>query len=204
MVSDAYATDKAVVMVDGGYYDNVSWYLRDTKDEKLDLHKLSLHLCDYFDTKLLRTKFYHSMPYRSNNPTEEQEKRYRRKQSFFDTLDNLPKCQFEEKGRVKQGHADCPSCGEHFTTPSQKGVDVGIAVDLVEMAYQNPADAFILISGDEDLKHAVRAAKERLVNVYLAFSADSSHDLYVSSELSKEVDSAINMDPDFLLQAKQD
>lgn len=194
---------RAVLLVDGGYYSNIDYFCRDTAGGKLDLVALSNRLCDEFDCDLLRTKFYHAYPYRSDSPTQDEQERYRKTQSFFDAIDNLRECQFVEKGRVKQEHADCPECDEHFTHPSQKGVDVGIAVDLVEMAYQGSADAFILLSGDEDLKHAVSAAKERLANVYLAFAANSDHGLYVSSQLSQEVDGAFRMQPEFLGECVQ-
>ncbi len=93
----------------------------------------------------------------------------------------------------------CPDCGNEFKDPSQKGVDVGIAVDLVKMAYsRNPTDAFILISGDEDLKHAVRAAKDNLSNVYLGYAYDSSAQLFSSQQLRQEVDHQVNVVDGFL------
>jgi uncharacterized LabA/DUF88 family protein len=188
-------SDKAIILIDGGYYDHINNFYRDEIDSSgIDIYQLSLYLCDWFDVKLLRTKFYHTLPYMDDDPTEEQQSRRQSQQSFFDTLDSKRKCQFEEKGRVKLDHADCPECGKHFRTKSQKGTDVGIAVELVEMACdKNAPDAFILISGDEDLKHAVRAAKDNHANVFLGYAYKSSHDLYSAQELRNEVDHKMNI-----------
>lgn len=187
-------SDRAIILVDGGYFDHINKYSKDQYGNGIDLYQLSLHLCDNFGVKLLRTKYYHSLPYIPNDPTEEERERQQSAQSFFDTIDSLRKCQFEEKGRVKREHADCPECDEHFTTRSQKGVDVGIAVDLVEMACDtNAPEAFILLSGDEDLKHAVRAAKDNHANVYLSYGFDQSAEIYSAQALRSEVDHKFNL-----------
>lgn len=100
---------------------------------------------------------------------------------------------------MKQERKNCPDCGSRFTSSSQKGVDVGIAVDLVKMASNaNAPDTFILVSGDEDLKHAVRAAKDNHANVYLGFAYDPSHSLYSAQQLRQEVDHQINVVDGFL------
>jgi len=193
-------SDKATVLVDGGYFDNINDYSRDEYSNPIDLHQFAEKISRAFGCELVRCKFYHAYPYvDDDDPTEHQLNRHESAQSFFDTLDGKPKCQFEEKGRVKMEREHCPDCGNEFKDPSQKGVDVGIAVDLVKMAYsRNPTDAFILISGDEDLKHAVRAAKDNLSNVYLGYAYDSSAQLFSSQQLRQEVDHQVNVVDGFL------
>lgn len=190
--------DRGVIMIDGGYFDNINYYAQDRCGDTIDLEGFSERFCEEFGVSHLRTKFYHAYPYQSENPDEEEKRQYQRQQSFFDAIDRKRNHQFVERGRVKPQHADCPDCDTHFTQPKQKGVDVGIAVDLVEMANQNQGQAFILVSGDEDLKHAVEIAKEKLCNIYLAFTADGRDNLYVSKQLANEVDDGVNMTPDFL------
>lgn len=196
-------SDKAIILVDGGYFDHINKYAKTYLGAPIDLYSLSLHLCDQFDVKLLRTKYYHSMPYADDDdPSDAELERLQSAQSFFDTINSLRKCQFEEKGRVKNEHADCPECGEHFKTWSQKGVDVGIAVDLVEMACDtNAPEAFILISGDEDLKHAARAAKDNHANVYLAYAFDRSAEIYSAQALRNEADHKFNILGDGFLES---
>jgi len=183
---------RAIVLVDGGYFDYINNYSRDVHDSPIEIHQFSEELCAEFGLDLLRTKYYNAMPY--NDGTDEAEQRLQKAQSFFDTVDSIRQTQFEEKGRVKEEHHTCPECNEQFIDESQKGVDVGIAVDLVEMAADtNSPPAYILVSGDEDLKHAVRAAKDKHANVYLGYAYDPSHDLYSAEALRQEVDDMMNV-----------
>lgn len=193
-------SDKSTVLIDGGYFDYINDYSKGVYGSGVDLHDFADKLSRAFGTELLRCNFYHAFPYvDDDDPSDRQLERRQSAQSFFDTLDGKPKCQFEEKGRVKQERETCPDCGSRFTSPSQKGVDVGIAVDLVSMASdRNAPDAFILVSGDEDMKHAVRAAKDNHANVYLGFAYDPSHSLYSAQQLRQEVDHQVNVVDGFL------
>lgn len=189
----ALMTGQATVLIDGGYFDNINDYSRSEHSSAIDIHDFATELCAEFDYTLLRAKFYHAMPYIDEDDPNSEEQR-RKAQSFFDTIDNIQQVQFEEKGRVKLEHTNCPDCSSHFTFPSQKGVDVGIAVDLVEMAADpNSPSAYILVSGDEDLKHAVRAAKDNHANVFLGYAYDRSYDLYSAEALRQEVDHQMNV-----------
>jgi uncharacterized LabA/DUF88 family protein len=166
----------SVVLIDGGYFDNVNNHVENEHSSPVDVEEFSRALCDHFDTDLLRSKFYHAPPL-DDQGVEDMSQR----QSFFDMIDNCHNHQFVRRGRVR------PETG------SQKGVDVGIAVDLVDMAHEQRAEGFILFSGDEDLTHAVEAAKSTLHNVYVAYAADPDADLYVSQKLTQEADSGLNV-----------
>lgn len=183
----------SVVLIDGGYFDNINTHAENTHGQQIDVQEFSQSLCDTFNVDLLRSKFYHAAPYRDG------EEDYSARQAYFDAINNLHNHQFERTGRIREEHFTCSACGDNFTKPKQKGVDVGIAVDLVDMAHQQQCEAFILVSGDEDLTHAVERAKDQLCNVYLAFAAESAAGLYVSDKLSTEADTAINLlDSDYL------
>lgn len=57
----------------------------------------------------------------------------------------------------------------------EKGVDVNIAVDILEATYENLCDTIILVSSDTDLLPAVKKAKEKGKNVeYVGFSHQPS------------------------------
>lgn len=197
-------SDKATILIDGGYFDYVNQYARDEFGSPIDLVALSEKLCDEFDVDHLRTKYYHALPYQDDQPTQDQISRRQGAQSFFDTIDGLRNCQFEQKGRVREEYATCSHCGRRHTTESQKGVDVGIAVDLVRMAFdQHSPGAFILFSGDEDMKHAVRAAKDTHSQVYLAYAYNRQHNLYSAQNLRQEVDHQVNVADGFLSDALQ-
>lgn len=57
----------------------------------------------------------------------------------------------------------------------EKGVDVNIAVDILEATYENLCDTIILVSSDTDLLPAVKKAKEKGKKVeYIGFSHQPS------------------------------
>ncbi|MFB6352577.1 MAG: hypothetical protein ABEJ92_00675, partial [Halobacteriales archaeon] len=98
---------RGIVLIDGGYFDNINEVARGEHGSGIDIHELSRRLCSEFDADLLRTKYYHSMPYIEDGAPDADERR-RKAQSFFDTIDAIDNVQFEEKGRVREVHADCP------------------------------------------------------------------------------------------------
>lgn len=70
----------------------------------------------------------------------------------------------------------------------QKGIDVQIAVDLVEFSYKNVFDIVVLLSGDIDLLESVRTAK-RLGKHVIIFCDDS----IMAEEMKREADLFINL-----------
>ncbi len=70
----------------------------------------------------------------------------------------------------------------------QKGVDVQIAVDLVEFSYKNVFDIVVLLSGDIDLLESVRTAKN--LGKHVIIFGDES---VMAEEMKKEADLFINM-----------
>jgi uncharacterized LabA/DUF88 family protein len=187
---------KAVVIVDGGYFDGLNFYLLNNRKKKIDVEKLSNKVCE--NVTHLRTYFYHAFPFRGKPPTPEQEERYRGAQRFFHSINTIRNHEFVEVGRVLPHYLSCPKCGGEFVRPRQKGVDVGIALELVRMADQHVADVFILISGDEDLTRAVELAKSKLANVIVYYAYDPTNKLYGSRKLNNAADERHHMDLEFL------
>ena len=77
-----------------------------------------------------------------------------------------------EAGKLKIRDSDvCKCCGSKDYRYQEKGVDVGIAVSIVEDALQNKVDRIILVSSDTDLIPAVLCAKRVGKDVtYVGFS----------------------------------
>ena len=193
-------SDKSVILIDGGYYGAMNRIVRSETGDNIDLEKLSQEVCEEFDSEHIRTKFYHAYPYQSENPDKDERERYSNRQSFYDAIDNLRNHQFVEVGRVRKEHNRCKNCGENFQTREQKGADVGIAIDLVDMAHKRISDAFIILAGDEDFTMAADLAKDQLCNIYVAFSVHGN--MRVSDKLTTEADDVLNMDMDFLKQCR--
>ncbi|MBU7015145.1 MAG: NYN domain-containing protein [Theionarchaea archaeon] len=93
---------------------------------------------------------------------------------------------------------ECPHCRQEFLKPEQKGVDVGLALDLVKMARKRVADKFVLVSGDEDLTAAVEMAQEELCNVIVYYVSDREQNIYGSKKLCDAASDRVRMDLPFL------
>ena len=67
---------------------------------------------------------------------------------------------FKPAGTLKVRERDiCKTCGTADYKLQEKGVDVGLAVDLVTDAFQGEVDHIILVSSDTDLIPALRIVK---------------------------------------------
>lgn len=79
---------------------------------------------------------------------------------------------YNESGKLKVRDSDsCKKCGHQDLRMQEKGVDVGIAVDMVVDALRHHADRLVLVSSDTDLLPAVRVAQEAGMKItYVGFS----------------------------------
>ena len=85
---------------------------------------------------------------------------------YLRALATLPKVQvilgkFKRKN-VRCGVAGCAhSASKWFSVPEEKRTDVNIAVSMVDDAYQNTCDHFVLMSGDSDLVPALATVRQQ-------------------------------------------
>ena len=79
---------------------------------------------------------------------------------------------FKEIGKLKVRDSDvCHNCQHRDLRMQEKGVDVGMAVDIVVDACNGVIDEVVLVSSDTDLLPAIQAAKAQAVKVtYIGFS----------------------------------
>ncbi len=77
-----------------------------------------------------------------------------------------------ESGKLKLRDSDiCKNCGHQDLRFQEKGVDVGIAVDMIVDAYDGDYEQIVILSSDTDLIPAIKVAKSRINNfIYLGFS----------------------------------
>lgn len=85
---------------------------------------------------------------------------------------NSQKISYNESGKLKLRDSDtCKNCGSQDLRMQEKGVDVGIAVDMVVGSLRDGVDKLILISSDTDLLPAIKIARENGSKViYVGFS----------------------------------
>ena len=121
--------------------------------------------------KLVRT-YYYNAPI----PQGEDPERYKAQQRFFASLKRIPSFEVRlgrlEKRRVGLDRAglvadigkDCAekfirAYGEAINTYAEKGIDIQIAVDMLQLAFNKAYDTAILVSGDGDFASVVQAVK---------------------------------------------
>lgn len=189
---------KVVILLDGGYFDFLNYYLKNKIGKKLSIEKLSQKIANDMHMYHLRTKLYHAYPYQSEDPSPEEKERYIGAQRYFYSIDRIKNHEFCDVGRVRPKEYTCPNCGKDFMKPQQKGVDVGLALDLVKMARKRVADAFVLISGDEDFASAVEMAQEELCNVIVYYMSESESNIFGSKKLNNVASDRVRMDLKFL------
>lgn len=159
--------DYAAVFIDGGYLDAV---LRDYYGRaRIDYQSFSDNLCG--DYKRWSTFYFHCPPWQSSPPTDEERQRKSQSDTFFYSLQRLPR--FE----VRLGKLVMRPDGLH-----QKGVDICIAIDMVRLAASGRIEKAILVSGDSDLVPAVEAVQGLNVLVELVYHPSAiGDDLYQTS-----------------------
>ncbi len=103
---------------------------------------------------------------------------HKKSRTFSDNLRRLKNTlnkqniQYIESGKLKLRDSDlCKNCGHHDLRFQEKGVDVGIAVDMIVDAYENRYEQVVILSSDTDLIPAIKVAKSRINTfIYLGFS----------------------------------
>ncbi len=146
-----------MVFIDGGYLDKV--LENEHPGKRIDYALLAKELAK--PGEVLRTYYYHCLPYQSQTPTEDEKQRYRAKHKFMTALENLRRFQ------VRRGTLTRRQDGRGNWIFAQKGVDTSICVDMALLAGKGKFTDAVLVSGDSDLVPAVEAVKPEGVVVTL-------------------------------------
>jgi uncharacterized LabA/DUF88 family protein len=142
---------RIIIFIDGNnLYHGLKTVLGNAKiDFAKFINKLSV------GRRLLRTYYYNAPVSQSENP-----ERAKSQQKFFSALYNVPYLE------VKLGRLE-----PRGNTYVEKGVDINIAVDMLNMAYKNLYDVCILVSGDSDFHPAIQAVKDLGKHVEVAYTS---------------------------------
>ncbi len=175
---------KAVIFIDGN---NLYHNLRDMKIKpgNIDFRKLASFVVDHFKCSLKEVGYYNSVP-----DIRDGKELYFSHLRFIDNLKKIPK--FTIHTRKLQVHSTkellkekkelidsmdlCKNCKSIVETnildtighvkKKEKGIDVMLAVDLVEYAIKNKVDCLIVFSGDADFIPAMNLAKRNGIKVF--------------------------------------
>ena len=169
--------EKIVIFIDGSnFYHGMKNNLG--KKKNVDFERFCNLLAN--SRKLVRT-YYYNAPVRK----EDGEEQYKAQQRFFQKLNNIP--YFTVKlGRLEK---------RPNSKVEEKGVDVKIAVDMLQLAYSNVYETAILVSGDGDFAYVLEAVKDLGKHVEVAyFWSEISHPYH----LRKTSDKFITLTEDYL------
>lgn len=165
--------DRIAIFIDGGYLSSI---LKDEFGEpKIDYRKLSEYLT--MGNSHLRTYYYDCLPYQSQPPSDEEKRRFAAKQSFLDALDKIERFQVRT-GYLRKRMLDGNPVFQ------QKGVDVLLAIDFVQLSVRQLITHAVLLTADSDFIPAVKVAKDAGVVVRLYHSQTLGH----SNQLWKTAD----------------
>lgn len=134
---------------------------------------------------VLRTYYYHCLPYQSATPTKEESIRFGKSQKFFDFLEDLPSFQVR-LGRLERRGPD--KKGLYYF--EQKRVDVLLSIDLVDLSATKQITHAALVAGDSDFCPAVEVAKRNGVSVWLFHGKTPHKDLRRAADQRIVIDSA--------------
>lgn len=147
---------RAVILIDGGYLRGD----RDTpEDELVEVQGLLPAIVDRVKgIGSIAVRYYDCLPYLPENPTDIERFRYTEQDKLLTALRLAGVT-------VTLGQMIKPP-GE---PPRQKGVDVQIAIDLLDIAYRRFYDLAIVVSNDGDFHPAIRKAIDLALTVGVVF-----------------------------------
>ena len=142
---------------------------------------------------ILRTLYYHCLPYQSNPPKPDEKTRFANKRRFFDAIGSLPRFEVRQgrlilKGFDAKGHPIF----------QQKKVDLLLGLDFALLSGKKQVSHAAVVSGDGDLVPAFKVAKEEGVLVWLFHGPNKSridgsstfaHELWIAADERCEIDS---------------
>ncbi len=184
---------RIMLQIDGAYLERM--LSEEHNSPAIDYSKLANKLVNTVitdsesDLYLLRTYYYHALPWIGRQPNEQEEEMWKKKQGFFTRLAHLPRFDVY-LGRTQRIVNDDGSY-----VFQQKGVNVMMASHMVEMACSGHVTHLILLAPDGDYVPAVRIVKSHGVIVHLAHGQRPQ----ASSELIKAADERIEVTGDFLV-----
>jgi uncharacterized LabA/DUF88 family protein len=132
--------------IDGGYLEFV---LHAFGNPRVSFDKLAAALAN--PDELLRTYYYHCLPYVSPSLTPDETERFARRQRFFHALRRL------DRFEVREGKLALRGWDRATGRPilEQKRVDIMLAVDLVLLATKRQITRAVILTGDSDFLPAI-------------------------------------------------
>jgi uncharacterized LabA/DUF88 family protein len=176
----------AAIFIDGGYLEQT--LKQEFGKPRINFASLSSEIIARLgpSVQLLRTYYYHCLPYQSNPPTGEESLRYAEKRGFFQKLECLPQYQVKFGKLARRGP---DSDGKYYY--EQKLVDTLLSIDVVRLAATRQITHAAILTGDSDLIPAVEVAKDSGVIVCLVHGSQYHNDLWRVADMRCRLDQAL-------------
>ena len=170
--------DRVMIFIDGSniYHSIKSIFGRTDLDFARFCRKL------YGRRKLIRIYYYNAKV-----GIKEEPERYRHQQTFLTTIQQIPYLELR-LGRLV--YTNWPS-----TPPSEKGIDVQLATDMLVHCFRNNYDVCMMVGGDNDFVGALQAIKDNGRQVEVALLGRGSSSL----QLRRVADKVITLNSRFLM-----
>ncbi len=158
--------DRVIALIDGfNYYHRIQDHFEATKENLKWTNYWSLAeelLKD--EMKLQQVRFYTAIPQYLGKDKQKRHRLFLRASKEY--IKNQQGNDFDWiEGNFKRRKKKClADCKKKFDTWEEKETDVNIAIDLIDLAYQDAFDTCFLFSADTDLSSAVRLHKKRFSN----------------------------------------
>lgn len=189
---------RVAVFIDGAYLDKIAEreFGMFIDFEKLNQQILQSMSTSVSDVELVRTYYYHCLPYQSNPPTASEAERFGRKQRFFESLTHIRRF-VVRTGRL--AFRGITSNGEPIF--QQKRTDLMLGLDLALLSGKGQLNHIVCVAGDSDLLPAFEVAKEEGLVVWLMHGPRHSRTdgtCTFAQELWQSADERIEIDLAFM------
>lgn len=189
---------RLAIFIDGGYVDALA---RDEFSVWVDYLKFSNLIRDTVASRtpepvdILRTYYYHCLPYQSNPPTQEERQRYAQKHSLFTRLRHL------DRYCVREGRLIY--CGLNVDGKpvfQQKRVDLLLGLDFALLSGKRQITHAAVVSGDSDLVPAFEVARQEGTSIWLFHGPRQSKEGRgtFANELWLAADERVEIDQSFI------
>lgn len=153
---------RVAIFIDGGYLAKILEHEFNNKRVAYGDLSQAIARTIHPDADILRTYYYHCLPYQSNPPTVEERERFAHMQNFFKAISYLPRFVLREGRLARRG----PDQNGQYTF-EQKMIDMLLSIDLVRLSTKNQITHAALVTGDSDFVPAIEVAKEEGISVWL-------------------------------------
>ncbi len=156
------ALEATAVLIDGGYFKELSKHFGNDKYLNIDIIKFSKYISIKCGLWMREIYFYTAPPFQGTPPTPEEAKRKAGYDKFISKLTRHPEVTIRE-GRVQKLDGKF----------AQKGVDTLLVMDLMDLAHHKKYKKVILVACDTDFVPIIKKLQsENKVKVILHYYTD--------------------------------